>query len=76
MARAYGEWRGNMITVEHTVLCKPELLQDDVISFWPLYIPAALWAGVCAAKREGGGETGHSSRFLTEFKHQYKECNV
>lgn len=55
MARAYGEWRGNMITVEHTVLCKPELLQDDVISFWPLYIPAALWAGVCAAKREGGG---------------------
>lgn len=53
MARAYGEGHGNMITIEHTVLCKPELRQDDVISFRPLCIPTALWAGVCAVKREG-----------------------
>lgn len=77
MTRAYGEWHGNMITVEHTALWKPELLQDDVISFRQLWIPIALWGSVCEdrerKRQELRQETLHAFLQNSNSCHRYKD---
>lgn len=60
-----------MITVEHTVLCKPEVLQDDVISFRPLRIPVALWDGVCTVNREKKREGEERQELRQETLHAF-----
>lgn len=66
-----------MITVEHTVLYKPESLRDDVISLRLWWIPAALRGSVCAVKRRRGEElrqeTLHAFLQNPNSSHLYKD---
>lgn len=65
MARAYGEWHGNMIIVEHAVQSKPESLQNDVIPFRPQWILVAQWGSICCKTMR---QRKRFFQILTEFK--------